>query len=164
MSLLGLCNSNFPQIRNNELLLIIGSLLADFTKPDFINCGKIMEYLRLKLTECSISKLILKKKSEQSEPVTEAWQASLQHLRNQLLRWTSRSLGGERWAGTQPLSWRERHRLPAGDLGVLTLSSLPRGVACAPRTGRSCPQRRALTRCARKATSSGTFLTKRRLN
>lgn len=79
VSLLGLCNSNFPQIGNNELLLIIGSLLTDFTKPDFINCGKIMGYLHLKLTECSISKLILKKKSEQSEPVTEARQGSLQH-------------------------------------------------------------------------------------
>lgn len=36
-------------------LLIIGSLLIlHSTKADFINCGKIMEYLRLKLIECSV--------------------------------------------------------------------------------------------------------------
>ena len=44
-------------------LLITGSLLIlQNTKPDFINCGKIMEYLGLKPAECSVSKLILKKR------------------------------------------------------------------------------------------------------
>lgn len=44
-------------------LLITGSLLIlQNTKPDFINCGKIMEYLGLKPKECSVSKLILKKR------------------------------------------------------------------------------------------------------
>lgn len=51
-------------------LLIIGSLLIlHSAKADFINCGKIMEYLRLKLMECSV--LQFTQKSVQSKPLAE---------------------------------------------------------------------------------------------
>ena len=43
-----------------SLLIIGGLLILQNTKPGFINCGKMMESLCLKLMECSVSRLILK--------------------------------------------------------------------------------------------------------
>lgn len=43
-----------------SLLIIGGLLILQNTKLGFINCGKMMEYLCLKLMGCSVSRFILK--------------------------------------------------------------------------------------------------------
>lgn len=145
-------------------LLIIGSLLIlRSTKADFINCGKIMEYLRLKLIECSVLQLTQKKRVYRASP----WQRSCCRiggkcavLRCQLLWRASKS---QVWESRAEF-WchPHRHRSHTGPHSVLAPSSCLEAGGGAPRKGAywgCCKQRSARARSARRLMVSETFLT-----